>query len=440
MSEGRKQSQALFERAARVLPRGVSSNFRYWGDGATPMVARAEGGYIWDVDGSRYYDYRLGFGPVILGHALPAVDEHVREASRDGVVYAFTTEREVRVAEKIVEMCPGVDMVRFANSGSEATMHALRVARAYTGRDKIIKFEGHYHGMYDYVLWSTASSTMEIETMGNRRSPVPVSSSSGIPRALHDLVITLPFNDVEILEDTLKRTWFDVAAIIMEPMMGNVGSIEAEPEFLQAVRRLCDEYGVVFIMDEVKTGFRVAQGGAQELLGVLPDLATYAKSIGNGYPIAAFGGKREIMDIIGDGVAHGGTYCANNVGIAAAEKTLEILSGTDALEQVAERGRQLQKGISDILEAHSIPFVFTGHPSMFGVHFAEQCPREYRDYLASDYQTYNAILEELVVRGAMPDPDSREPWFFCAAHTEADIDDTLNLFEQSVDAVLANQH
>jgi glutamate-1-semialdehyde 2,1-aminomutase len=433
---GREKSQALFERASKVLPRGVSSNFRYWSEDDTPMIARAEGGYIWDMDGKRYIDYRLGFGPVILGHANPEVDAYVSEALKDGVVYACTTEREVRVAEKIVAMCPGVDMVRFANSGSEATMHALRVARAYTGRDKIIKFEGHYHGMYDYVLWSTASSTMEISVMGNPRSPIPVCSSSGIPRAIRDLVIPIPYNDIEILEETIRRTWFDVAGIIMEPMMGNVGSIEIDPAFLQRMRELCDEYGIVFIMDEVKTGFRVGKGGAQELYGVMPDLATYAKAIGNGYPVAAFGGKREIMNIIGHGVAHGGTYAANNVGMAAAEKTLEILSTTDALEQVAERGRELQKGISDILETRGIPFVMTGHPSMFGVHFAEQTPKSYRDYLASDYGTYNAILEELVVRGAMPDPDSREPWFISSAHTPADVADTLTMFEESVKAVL----
>jgi glutamate-1-semialdehyde 2,1-aminomutase len=431
-----KKSQAMIKRAEKVIPRGVSSNFRYWGEDETPAVSRAEGAYLWDADGNRYIDFRLGYGPIILGHAHEVVDNHVREALSDGIVYAFTTEREVRVAEKIVEMCPGVDMLRFANSGSEATMHAIRVARAYTGRDKVIKFEGQYHGMYDYVLWSTAGT--EASMMGSPRSPVPVASTSGIPKVIRELIITLPFNDFETLERTVKQSWFDVACIIVEPLMGNVGSIEPQPGWLEHIRELCDEYGIVFIMDEVKTGFRVSRGGAQELFGILPDLATYAKSMGNGYPVAAFGGKHEIMDIVGRGVAHGGTYTANTVAMAAAEKTLEILSTTDALDVVAERGKQLQQGLSDILEAHSLPFVFTGHPSMFGVHLAESKPKDFRDRATTNHALYDAILEALVERGAMPEPDSLEPWFFCNAHSEQDIADTLAAFEESVKEVLGN--
>jgi glutamate-1-semialdehyde 2,1-aminomutase len=422
------------KRAMKVIPLGVSSNFRYWGEDETPVISRAEGGYMWDVDGNRYIDYRLGYGPIILGHANEEVDNHVRESIADGTVYAFTTEREIRVAEKMVEMVPGLDMVRFSNSGTEATMHAIRLARAYTGREKVVKFEGQYHGMYDYVLWSTSGA--EASMLGNKRSPIPLSSSSGIPNAIRELIITLPFNDFEGVEYTLKQSWFDIACIIAEPMLGNAASIEPMPGFLEHLRKLCDEYGIVFIMDEVKTGFRVARGGAQELYNVSPDLATYAKSMGNGYPVAAFGGKREIMDHVGKGVAHGGTYTGNNVAMAAAEKTLEILSTTPALEDVAERGKQLQKGISDILEAHSMPFVFTGHPSMFGVTFAENQPQDFRDWAASNHALYNAILEALVKRGAMPEPDSLEPWFFCRAHSQQDIDDTLTAFKESVDEVL----
>ena len=437
MSEGLTKSQALWERAAKVMPLGTSSNFRYWGDYETPVASRAQDGYLWDADGKRYIDYRLGFGPVILGHAQAVVDDAVREALNDGTIYAYTTEREVRVAEKIVEMVPGAEMVRFANSGSEATMHALRIARAYTGREVVLKFEGQYHGMYDYVLFSTASSTTQVSSMGNRRSPIPVKSSSGIPNAISNLIITLPFNDKEVLSHTLKQRWHEIAAIIVEPMLGNVGSLEPVDGFLQFLREQCDEYGIVFIMDEVKTGFRVAKGGAQELYGLKPDLATFAKSMGNGFPVAAITGRREVMSIVGHGVAHGGTYTANTVGMAAAEKVLNILSNTDALETVASRGRQLQKGLSDILESYSIPFVMTGHPSMFGVHFAESQPKDFRDWASSNYPLYNAILEELVERGSMPDPDSREPWFFCAAHTEQDIDETLNAFEESVKTVLS---
>ncbi len=428
------RSRALHQRASQVLPRGVSSNFRYWTEEWTPVASRASGGYIWDADGNRYIDYRLGFGPVILGHAHPAINRHVSEAMEDGTVYALTTEREIRVAEKIVEMCPGVDMVRFATSGTEATMHAIRVARAYTGRDKVLKFEGQYHGMHDYVLWSTASSNPA--SMGSPFSPIPVAASSGMPRPIRDLIITLPFNDFERLEKVVRQQWHEIATIIIEPMLGNLGSIEPLPGFLDLIRGLCDEYGIVFIMDEVKTGFRVARGGAQELYGIRADLVTYAKSMGNGFPIAAFGGKREIMDIIGEGVSHGGTYTANTIAVAAAEKTLEILATTDALETVAERGRQLQKGISDILESYSVPFSFGGHPAMFGVHFNHKKPKDYREWAQGDQRTYDTILEALIERGSMPDPDSREPWFLCAAHTEEDIAETLTAFEDAVKEVL----
>jgi glutamate-1-semialdehyde 2,1-aminomutase len=300
----------------------------------------------------------------------------------------------------------------------------------------VIKFEGQYHGMYDYVLWTTASSTDDLHALGNRRSPIPVSSSSGIPGVIRDLIITLPFNDPDTLERTVRQTWHDVACIIVEPMLGNVASIEPEDDFLQCMRNLCSEYGIVLIFDEVKTGFRTALGGAQELYGVLPDLATYAKSMGNGYPIAAFGGRREVMEIVGRGVAHAGTYTGNTVGIAAAEKVLEILTTTDALKVVAERGKQLIKGISDILEARGIPFAFTGHPSMFGVHLSDHRPKDFRDYLSGDYHTVNRILEALIERGSMPDPDSREPWFLCAAHTEQDIAETLTAFEDAVKEVM----
>ncbi len=422
------------KRAMKVIPLGVSSNFRYWGENETLVVSRAEGGHIWDVDGNRYIDYRLGYGPIILGHANEEVDNHVRESIADGTVYALTTEREIRVAEKMVEMVPGMDMVRFANSGTEATMHAIRLARAFTGRETVLKFEGQYHGMHDYVLWSTSGA--EAALLGNIRSPIPIPSSSGIPSAIRDLIITMPFNDFEVIEHTLKQSWFDVACIIVEPMLGNSAAIEPLPGFLEHLRKLSDEYGIVLIMDEVKTGFRVARGGAQELYDITPDLATYAKSMGNGYPVAAFGGKREIMEHVGKGVAHGGTYSGNNVAMAAAEKTLEILSTTEALEDVAERGKQLQKGISDILEAHSTPFVFTGHPSMFGVTFAENQPKDFRDWAASNHAQYDAILEGLVRRGAMPEPDSLEPWFFCRAHSQQDIDDTLTAFEDSANEVL----
>jgi glutamate-1-semialdehyde 2,1-aminomutase len=426
-----EKTNAFFERARRVMPFGVSSNFRFWGEGEDIGVARAAGTYIWDLDANRYIDYRLGFGPVILGHGHPAVVEGVAEAIKTGTIFAFTHELEVKVAERIVAMCPGVDMVRFANSGTEATMHALRIARSHTGREKIIKFEGQYHGMYDYVLFSTASSP--VVAMGHRRSPVPAPSTSGIPRAIHDLVITLPYNDFDTLERTVKQTWGDVAAIIVEPIMGNMGSIMPQPGWLEHIRQLCDEYGIVMINDEVKTGFRIAPGGAQEYFGVQADLVTYAKAMGNGFPIAAIGGNKETMASVGPGrTAHGGTYCGNAVGTAAADATLDIIAQGKALKTIDERGQALMKGISGILTDADIVHHMLGVPSMFGIAFGEVKPTDYRTWAQTDNDLYEEIMMNLIHNGAAPDPDSREPWFLCAALSEKDVEDTLNYLEDAV--------
>jgi len=428
----RDKSQTMWRRAAEVMPLGVNSNFRYWGDDETLVIERAKGAHIWDVDGNRYIDYRLGFGPIILGHAYEEVNARVRDAIHNGVVYAFTNPLEIGVAEKIVAMCPGVEKVRLANTGTEATMHALRVARAYTGREKVIKFEGQYHGMYDYMLFSTYA---DVGAYGSRRSPIPVAATSGIPKCIHDLVITLPFNDFEVLETTLRRAWFDVAAIIIEPILGNCAGIEPLPGWLEFVRDKCTEYGIVLIFDEVKTGFRVARGGAQEMYGVIPDMATYAKSMGNGYPVAAFGGRREIMDIIGKGVAHGGTYTGNVVGVAAADATLELLRSKPILETIAERGRRLQAGLKRIFEHAGVPVLFTGHPSMFAFSVGVERLADQRDWARSDHEYYERLIAAVIERGVMPDVDPREPWFLSYSHSDADIDETLNVMEDVVRTV-----
>jgi len=429
-----EQNLAFFERARETLPFGVTSNFRYWGEGEDIGVARAEGTYIWDMDGNRYIDYRVGFGPVILGHGHPVVVERVAEAIRHGNVYALTHELEVRVAERIVEMCPGVDQVRYANSGTEATMHALRIARSHTGREKIIKFEGQYHGMHDYVLFSTVTAPRG--ALGHRRSPIPVQSSSGIPKTIHELVITAPYNDFEILERIVKQSWGDVAAIIVEPILGNMAGTMPQPGWLEHIRTLCDEYGIVMIMDEVKTGFRVAPGGAQEYFGVLADLVTYAKAMANGFPIAAIGGKKEFMSSVGPGrTAHGGTYCGNATGTSAAEVTLELIANGGVLDTINERGTALMKGIHSILTDADIPHHVVGVPSMFGIIFSEELPTDFRAWAQTDHDLYTEIAMGLVRRGAMPDPDGGEPWFLCAALSEKDVEDTLNYFEDSVKEV-----
>ena len=288
------KTYSLQKRAQEVLPLGVNSNFRFWGEGITPYVEKAKGAYLWDVDGKKYIDYRMAFGPIILGHSFDEVDQKVIEEIKKGILFAMTGELEVAVAEMIIEMAPAVEMVRMACSGTEATMHAIRVARAFTGRDLILKFEGNYHGFHDHTLWSTYAP---VEAYGNRRSPIAVPASSGIPKSMREFIITLPFNDFEGFERVMRSYGEQIGAVISEPCQGNCAAINPQEGFLQLIRKETEEHGCVFILDEVKTGFRIANGGAQEYYNLKPDLVTYAKALGNGYPVAAFGGKKEICPL-----------------------------------------------------------------------------------------------------------------------------------------------
>jgi glutamate-1-semialdehyde 2,1-aminomutase len=420
------------KRAEKVLPLGVNSNFRYWGEGITPYVKKAKGSHLWDVDGNEYIDYRMAFGPIILGHAFNEVDDKVIEEVREGVLFAMTGELELDVAEMIVEMCPGVEMVRMACSGTEATMHAIRVARAYTGREIILKFEGNYHGFHDHTLWSTYAP---VESYGNRRNPIPIAASSGIPRVLGEKIITLAFNDFEGFERVMKSYGEQIAAVITEPCQGNCGAILPQPGFLELIRQKTTEYGSVFILDEVKTGFRIAKGGAQEYYNLKPDLATYAKALGNGYPAAAFGGKKEIMSIIGHGVSQGGTYTNNKPGMAGAYATLKVLQSEPVFETINKRGGRLISELKEIFEDNSIPVVFNGYPGMFSFAFGLESVTCQREWQASDRDYYLRLAEAAMERGVMPDYDAREPWFLCYSHTEADIDKTLEIYADIVKSV-----
>lgn len=432
MLQGEK-GKLLFQQAKKVISHGVNSNFRYWGDDDTLVISRGEGPYIWDADDKRYIDYRLGFGPIILGHAYPAVVAQVAESLQGGNIFAWTTPWEIKVAEQITRMCK-VDKVRLTNTGTEATMHALRIARAYTGREKFIKFEGQYHGMADYFMFSTASSNAG--SLGSRRSPINVVATSGIPKAITEYVINLPFNDFERLEETIHAKWHDIAAIFIEPILGNCAGVMPKPGFHQKIRELCDKYGIVMVFDEVKTGFRIANGGAQEFFGVQADLVTYAKAMGNGFPIAAIAGKEEVMMTIEPGaMAHGGTYSGNVVGAAAALATLEILEKEPVIATINQRGQALMDGIAEILTEASIPHVVTGVPTMFGLLLGkEDAPQDFRDYLSGDGALYETIAMELIRKGVQPDSDGREPWFLCYTLSEADVAETLNVFNDSVKA------
>ena len=432
MTISHAKSNELWQKANEVLPMGVSSSFRFHGPKNTYYVARAKGAYYWDVDGNRYIDYALAWGPVILGHAYEAVDDYVREQIRlRGTSTALTSDLEIEVAEKFIAMCPCVEMVRLVNSGTEATMHALRVARGYTGRDKYIKFEGAYHGVHDYVLYSMYANP--VPAYGGRRAPLPVPESSGIPKAVNDTVITVPYNDFEALELALKRSGHEVAAILVEPVYGNCSAIGPLPGYLEFLRQKCDEYGIVLIFDEVKTGFHLAKGGAQEYYKVMPDLATYAKAIGNGYPCAAFGGKREIMRMIGaGGVEQDGTYCGNIVSVAAINATLGIIQREPVLETIFQRGRRLQEGFRSIFAEAGIPAVITEHPAMFGIILAEKMPRDQREWELTDRATLQKIVIACQDRGVSKHEVVREPYFLSYSHSEADIDETLNVMNEVV--------
>jgi glutamate-1-semialdehyde 2,1-aminomutase len=431
----RARQLEFYRRALRTMPGGTNSNFRAWGED-TVYLDRGKGSHIWDIDGNEYIDLRMGYGPVILGHADERVDDHVNERMRRGVSFSLTTEDEVRAIELVCELTGWVERARMTVSGTEATMHAMRVARAYTGRTKIVKFEGGYHGVHDYALISVTPN--ELAGLGDAENPVALVWGRGVPEAVARTIIPARYNAIDALRRIFEREGEDIAAVIVEPVLGNAQAILPQAGFHQSMRDLTREFGSLLIFDEVKTGFRLARGGAAEYFGVTPDLATYAKAMANGYPAAVFGGSAEVMSVLPDKVSHGGTYAGNRVAAAAAVKTLTILKETDALERIHATGRTLQAGVADVLNRRGLPWVFTGHPAMFGIMFAEKAPTEYRDWANSDHKLYDAIAVAMHARGAMPEPDSREPWFLCEAHAQGDdVDRIVSIFSDALDAALA---
>ncbi|MEJ7748173.1 MAG: aspartate aminotransferase family protein [Candidatus Limnocylindrales bacterium] len=431
----RRETQlALYQRALEHLPGGTSSNFRAWGK-STIYVDRGKGGWVWDLDGNRYVDLRMGYGPVILGHGDERVDDYVNERMRLGVSFSLTSEDEIRAMELVSELTGWVDKARMTVSGTEATMHAMRMARAFTGREKIVKFEGQYHGVHDYALISVGPDDMT--ELGDPDAPVALAWGRGIPGAVAETIIPARYNRIEPLRRLFEQRGEEIAAIIVEPVLGNAQGIMPQAGFHRQMRALTEEFGILLIFDEVKTGFRFAKGGAAEFFDIKPDLGTFAKAMGNGYPTAAFGGRAEIMDLLPDKVSHGGTYAGNRVAAAAAVKTLEIIRDTNALETIHATGRTIQSGLKEILDPVGLPYHFTGHPSMFGIMFRDEQATEYRDWATTDHELYDAIAVGMHARGAMPEPDSREPWFVCEAHADADlIDRVLTAFSDSLDAAL----
>jgi len=425
------KNHAHFRRAVQRMPLGVASNFRFWGEERTIYVKSGRGARITDLDDNVYVDYRMGYGPAILGYADPRVDQAAREGMQVGGVFALSTECEYRVAERIAKMVPAAQLVRFSNSGTEAVMAALRLARAFTGKDDYVILEGSYHGLFDAAMWYTP-----MDKWSQVGEPEVYPYSEGVPLSTRNFAHFVQANDANQLEDVFKRHAGSIACLLIEPIMGNCLGIATDPAYIRAARELCDRHGVVLIIDEVKSGFRVARGGVQELYGVPADLCTFAKAIANGYPISVLAGREDIMRKIGRGVAHGGTYTAHPVSLAAAERTLQILDETDALERIAAYGTRLRSGMSAILKARGVAHSFVGHPSMGGLYFAHEPPRTYRDWKGSDYTFYDAAARVLHDERILCEPDSREPWFICAAHDDSCLRDTLAGFEVAIDTTL----
>ena len=426
-----------FGRARKSLVNGVSSQFRYWGDEDTIVIDRGEGGHLIDMDGNRYIDYQLGFGPVILGHGDPAVAASVSKAAVEGATsFAMTQRREIEAAEKVLGALGWADAMRFTNTGTEATMHAIRLARGISGRDVVIKFEGQYHGVHDYVMFSTASS--KVEALGSREEPTPVATSKGIPDTIQTYIRTLPYNDLDVTEKVFRNEGERIAAVIVEPILGNTFGIMPIPGFLNGLRRFCDEYGALLIFDEVKTGFRTALGGANEVFGVTPDIGTYAKSMGNGYPVAAIAMRGAASDGWREGgVGQAGTYSGNGISTAAAAATIDRLSTGEPHERINAVGTTLMEGVAAILAQKGVPSSITGHPSMFSIFLAEGEMHEFRDTVRHNGELYEDICMRMITKGVMPCPDALETWFICEAHTDEDVAKTLQVFEESLTEALA---
>ncbi len=425
-----------FGRSKRVLVNGVSSQFRYWGDSDTIVIDKGVGSHIFDADGKEYIDYQLGFGPVILGHADPHVSQAVADAAFRGNVYAMTQEIEIEAAEKVVSALGWPSQIRFTNTGTEATMHAIRLARGWGARDLVLKFEGGYHGAHDYVLFTTAGAPPG--HLGSRLRPLPIQASSGIPESIRSYIRTLPYNDIELLEEFFADHGHELAAVIVEPMAANFLGVLPEPGFLERMRELCTENETVLIFDEVKTGFRLGLDGAVGAFGVVPDVGTYAKAMGNGFPVAAIALTDEMAEAwrLG-GIAQAGTYSGNAVAAAAVKATIERLEDGEVFKQIDRTGTALMDGLRNIMGDRGFEGSVVGHPSMFSIFMGEGRATEYRDLARHDSRIYNNTILAMIERGVMPCPDAKETWFLSGAHDEADVERTLSVFEEAFDQTLA---
>ncbi len=414
------RSHALFLQAQKHIPGGVNSPVRaFRGVGGEPIfIERAEGPFVWGADGERYIDYVGSWGPMILGHAHPAVIEAVRESAQRGLSFGAPTSAEIDMAERLCALVPSMDMVRMVSSGTEATMSAIRLARGFTGREKIVKFEGCYHGHSDSLLVKAGSGAL---TLG-------VPSSPGVPDALAEHTLTLDFNDSEQVRETFSRIGHQIACIIVEPVAGNMNCIPPRPGFLETLRAVCDEYGAVLIFDEVMTGFRVALGGAQAHYGITPDLTTLGKVVGGGMPVGAFGGKREIMAHIAPlgPVYQAGTLSGNPVAMAAGLKTLKLIAEPDFHTRLAARTRALCEGLEAAAREAGVAFLTQSVGGMFGLFFTEQTAVDsYAAATRCDVDRFRLFFHGMLKERVYFAPSAFEAGFVSSAHGDAEIESTL---------------
>jgi len=415
------KSETLFEQAQQHIPGGVNSPVRaFSGVGGTPVfIEKAKGAYTYDTDDQRYIDYVGSWGPMILGHAHPEVIQTVKDSAEKGLSFGAPTAIETQMANKVCELVPSMDMVRMVSSGTEATMSAVRLARGYTGRDTIIKFEGCYHGHGDSFLIKAGSGML---TLGEPTSP-------GVPAALAAHTLTLEYNNADMLQQTFAELGDKIAAVIIEPVAGNMNCIPPAPGFLERLRELCTAKGAVLIFDEVMTGFRVALGGAQAHYKVQPDLTTLGKIIGGGMPVGAFGGKREIMQQLAPlgPVYQAGTLSGNPIAMAAGLKTLELISQAGFYEKLTARTTELLQGLQAAADAANVPFTSNQVGAMFGLFFTEDAKIEsFAQVSAGNIARFNEFFHAMLKEGVYLAPSAYEAGFVSAAHSTQDIQDTID--------------